>query len=181
MIRVRTGAWLVPLIAAALGYAVLSYWLTTPHGLAALGTLAPYVPWFYFVQHFAMFVALAAWFGASLRPGRQALVTRFALAVEEKLSPAGLAYTRRATLAWAVFSAIVALASALLYFLAPLELWSLFANLLTLPLVGAMFLGEVWVRARACPELAKGGVVRGVLRSVRAYWESGAGTTAGPR
>jgi len=178
--RGRTRAWLVPMIAAALAYAALSYWLTTDDGRAALGTLGPYVPWFYFAQHVAMFVALAAWFGLSLRRGRQALVTRFALVMEENLSPGGVAYTRRVTLAWSLFCAAIAAISVLLFFRAPLELWSLYANVLTLPLVGAMFLVEGSIRTRACPELARGGVLRGVLRSVRAYWESGARTTAGP-
>jgi uncharacterized membrane protein len=179
--RGRTGAWLVPLIALGLAYAGFAHWLTTAEGAHALGAWAPYVPWFYFVQHVAMFLALAAWFGASLRPGRQALVTRFALAVERTLSPAGLGYTRGVTLAWAVFSAAVAVASALLFALAPLGVWSLFANLLTLPLVAAMFVAEFLVRMRVCPELGHGGLARGVLRSVRAYWVSGARSTAGPR
>jgi uncharacterized membrane protein len=139
------------------------------------------VPWFYFLEHVAMFLALAGWFGASLRPGREALVTRFARLVEGELSPADLAYTRGVTLAWAVFSAAVAAASVLLYILAPLELWSLFANLLTLPLVGAMFVAEFLVRIRVRPELSRGGVLRGVTRSVRAYWDSAARPTAGPR
>jgi uncharacterized membrane protein len=108
-------------------------------------------------------------------------VTRFALLAEGSLSPAGVAYTRGATLAWAVFSAAIAAASALLYFGGPLELWSLFANLLTLPLVGAMFVAEFLVRVRLCPELSHGGLLRGVTRSVRAYWESVARPTAGPR
>ncbi|MDH4323419.1 MAG: hypothetical protein OEZ09_10625 [Betaproteobacteria bacterium] len=181
MSRGRTRGWLALLIALALGYAVLAHWLTTEQGRTALGGLGPYVPWFYFLQHIAMFIALAVWFGASLRAGREALVTRFALLVEGALSPAGLAYTRGATLAWAVFSAAVAAASALLYFLAPLALWSLFANLLTLPLVGAMFVAEFLVRIRVCPELSHGGLLRGVTRSVRAYWESGARPTTGPR
>lgn len=166
--RERTG-WLALLIALGLGYAALSHWLTTAAGVKALGALGPYVPWFYYLQHLAMFVALAAWFGASLRPGRDALVTRFALRVEGTLSPAGLAYTRRVTLAWSLFSAGLAGASTLLFFLGPLTWWSLFANLLTLPLVAAMFVAEYLVRIRVCPELGHGGVLRGVLRSVLAY------------
>jgi uncharacterized membrane protein len=178
--RRRTGVWLALLAALALGYAALAHWLTA-QGSATLGALAPYVPWFYFLEHVAMFLALAGWFGASLRPGREALVTRFARLVEGELGPAALAYTRGVTLAWAGFSAAVAAASALLYFLAPLELWSLFANLLTLPLVGTMFVAEFLVRMRVCPELSRGGVLRGVTRSVRAYWDSAVRPTAGPR
>lgn len=181
MSRVRTRGLLALVIALALGYAALAHWLTTAHGSTALGELGRYVPWFYFVEHIAMFLALAGWFGASLRPGREALVTRFARLVEGPLTPAGLAYTRVVTLAWAVFSAAVAAASALLYFLAPLALWSVFANLLTLPLVGVMFVAEFLVRIRVCPELSHGGLLRGVTRSVRAYWVSGARRPAGPR
>ena len=179
--RGRTGAWLVLVVSLGLAYAGCAHWLSTAEGLRALGGWAPYVPWFYYLQHVAMFLALAAWFGASLRPGRQAQVTRFALAVEGALSPAGLAYTRGVTLAWAVFSVALVAASALLFALAPLAVWSLFANLLTLPLVAAMFVAEFLVRMRVCPELGHGGLARGVLRSVRAYWVSGARSTAGPR
>lgn len=181
MSRARTRGWLALLIALALGYAALAHWLTTAQGSAALGALGPYVPWFYFAQHIAMFLALAGWFGASLRPGREARVTRFARLAEGALSAAGLAYTRGVTLAWALFCASVAAASALLYFLAPRELWSVFANLLTLPLVGAMFVAEFLVRIRVCPELSHGGMLRGVTRSMRAYWDGAVRPTAGPR
>jgi uncharacterized membrane protein len=181
VIRGRTGGWLVLLGSLGLAYALFGHWLTTAQGRAALGDLAPYLPWLYFVQHVAMFLAMAGWFAASLRPGRDALVTRFALLVEGTLSPAGLAYTRRVTLAWAVFSTAIAAVSVLLFCFAPLEGWSLFANLLTLPLVGVMFVGEYLVRERACPELAHGSLARGVIRSVRAYWDSAARRTAGPR
>jgi uncharacterized membrane protein len=181
VIRGRTGGWLVVLAALGLAYALFGHWLTTAQGSVAVGALAPYLPWLYFLQHVAMFLALAAWFAASLRPGRNALVTRFALLVEGTLSPAGLAYTRGVTLAWALFCAATAAISALLFFLAPLTVWSLFANLLTLPLVGAMFVAEYLVRVRVCPELGHGSLARGVLLSVRAYWDSGARTPAGPR
>jgi uncharacterized membrane protein len=179
--RERKGGWLALLIALALGYAALAHWLSTAQGRAALGGLGPYVPWFYFLQHVAMFAALATWFGASLRPGREALVTRFARAAEGSLSPEGLSYTRAVTLAWSLFCAAMAAASVVLYLGAPVEAWSLFANLLSLPLVGAMFVAEFMVRTRVCPELSRGGLLRGVARSVRAYWASVARPSAGPR
>jgi uncharacterized membrane protein len=137
--------------------------------------------WVYYLQHAAMFLALGAAFGTSLRPGQEALCTRFARAVEGALSAGALAYSRRATLAWAAFCGAMVAASSLLFFLAPLPAWSIFANLLTLPLVGAMFLAESLVRTRACPELGHGGVLRGVTRSVRAYWDTGVRPTPGPR
>jgi uncharacterized membrane protein len=181
VIRGRTGGWLAVLVTLGLAYAAFGHWLTTAQGRALLGGFAPYLPWLYFAQHVAMFTALGAWFGTSLRPGRDALVTRFARVSESSLSAEGIAYTRRVTLAWTLFFAAVAATSVALFFFAPLELWSAFANLLTLPLVGAMFVAEYAVRTRACPELARGGLARSVLRSVRAYWELTARSAAGPR
>jgi len=139
-------------------------------------------PWVYFLQHIVMFAALGAAFGITLRDGQEALCTRMARAVQGgSLSPAAVDYSRRVTLAWALFCAALVAVSALLFFLAPLAAWSVFANLLTLPLVGAMFLAEGVVRVRVCPELGHGGVLRGAVRSVQAYWDSSAPPTPGPR
>jgi uncharacterized membrane protein len=180
VIRGRTRGWLVIVALLGLAYALFGHWLTTAQGGRVLGRLAAYLPWFYFLQHVAMFLALAAWFAASLRPGRDALVTRFAR-LGGALGPAGIAYTRRVTLAWALFGAAMAATSALLFFAAPLPVWSLFANLLTLPLVGAMFVAEYLVRMRVYPEHGHGDLASGVLRSVRAFWNSAARTPTGPR
>lgn len=173
----RTRLWLALIAACGLAYASLAHWLTTPQGVAALGVLAPYVHWLYYLQHVGMFLALGAVFGLSLRPGREALVTRLARLVGDPLDAGGLAYTRGVTLAWALFSAAVAVLSTLLFLFAPLPAWSVFANLLTLPLVCVMFAMEYAVRLRAHPELCQGGV----LRSVRAFWQYGTSQTSGPR
>jgi uncharacterized membrane protein len=138
-------------------------------------------PWVYYLQHILMFVALGAAFGVTLRPGQVALCTRLARAVQGPLSADAENYSRGVTLAWAVFCAVMIAISTLMFFLGPLAAWSVFANLLTLPLVGAMFLGEALVRARVCPELSHGGVLRGAAISVRAYWDSSVRPTPGPR
>ena len=179
--RGRTGVWLALLAVLSLAYAGFAHWLSTAQGQAVLGPWARSLPWIYFLQHVALFCALAAWFGVSLRPGREARVTRFARHAGDHLDDAGLAYTRGVTLAWTVFCAAMAATSVLLFFLGPIDLWSLFANLLSLPLVGAMFLAEYAVRLRVCPALARGGILRGVAHSVRAYRDSGMRTTVGPR
>jgi hypothetical protein len=72
--RGRTGVWLALLVVLSLAYAVFAHWLSTAQGLAALGPWARGLPWIYFLQHVAMFSLLAAWFGVSLRPGREARV-----------------------------------------------------------------------------------------------------------
>lgn len=137
--------------------------------------------WVYYFQNVAMFLALGAAFGASLRRGQEALCTRFARVVEGTLSPRGEAYSRSVTVAWAVFCAAIVMLSTLLFFFSPLPAWSVFANLLTLPLVGTMFIAESLVRVRVCPELGHGGVLRDAVRSVQAYWDSGVRPTPGPR
>lgn len=123
--------------------------------------------WVYLVQHLGAQLFLCWLFGRSLLPGREALVTRLATRARGGNLPAELlGYTRRATLAWALFFALVALLSLLLFVFAPLALWSLFANVLTLPLAALMFLGEYLVRRlshRGLPHVS-------LARSVQAFW-----------
>jgi uncharacterized membrane protein len=70
------------------------------------------------------------------------LITRLANHVHGEL-PAEIArYTRRVTWAWCGFFAAMVLASMLLFLLEPLPVWSVFNNLLNLPLVVAMYLCE---------------------------------------
>jgi len=64
-----------------------------------------------------------------------------------------------------VFFAMIILASTLLFFLAPLVIWSFFVNFLTLPLVALMFIGEFLLRRRLLTDLPSGHV----LDAVHAY------------
>jgi uncharacterized membrane protein len=57
--------------------------------------------------------------------------------------------------------------SALLFFFGPFEVWSVFTNLLTLPLIVLMFIIEYGVRVRVLPNEQ-----HNALSSVRAYWQS---------
>ena len=91
--------------------------------------------------------SLLAWFASSLRPGREALVTSLARQVRGSLEPDVAAYTRNVTRAWCVFFAAQP-RSALLLAFAPTAIWSWFVNILDLPLVGLMFLGEYAFRVR---------------------------------
>jgi uncharacterized membrane protein len=81
-------------------------------------------------------------FGRTLAPNREALVTRLARYVHGTLPPDIEAYTRRVNWAWCVFFAAMAAASILLFAFTSLETWSLFANVLTLPLIALMFIVE---------------------------------------
>lgn len=91
--------------------------------------------------------ALLAWvFGRTLIGQATPLCTEFAAWVHEPMSPAVRRYTRGVTGVWALFFAAVALASLLLFWLAPLSLWTAFATLVTPVLTGALFLGEAFAR-----------------------------------
>jgi uncharacterized membrane protein len=119
----------------------------------------------YWLQHVGMQLILFMTFGRTLIAGRQPLCTRFAEAVHAPLTPRHEIYARHVTLAWTLFFATMALASTLLFFLAPLATWSVFANFLTLPLVALMFIGEYWVRRWVLPEMRH----MHILDAVRAF------------
>lgn len=127
-------------------------------GLAVVAFLAWIWPtlrnpasWLYFLQHIAINGVLGLLFGRTLIGARRPLCTTLAGLVHERVSPMLAGYTRRVTVAWTSFFALTVALSALLFFLAPIEAWSVFANLLTLPLVAAMFIVENAVGRHVLP------------------------------
>jgi uncharacterized membrane protein len=124
--------WPLVVLAAAAGI-----WLwTRPAGVA--GALL--------AVHLSVHLALLWMFARTLRRGREPLVTGIARRVRGDLPPEVARYTRRVTAAWCAFFAGMAATSLLLFLFAPLPVWSLFANLLSLPLVVSMFVAEYLVR-----------------------------------
>ncbi len=143
-------------------------------GVLALSCIALWAEWpaleqhfglVYWLQNVGMQLILFMTFGRTLIAGRQPLCTRFAHAVHGPITPQHETYTRQVTIAWTLFFAAMALVSTLLFFLAPLATWSVFANLLTLPLVALMFIGEYWVRRWVLPEMRH----MHILDAVRAF------------
>ena len=112
-------------------------------GLALLAFLAwlwpglrENVAFLYCVQHVGTNLVLATLFGRTLFGPREALVTQFARTAHlGVISVAKERYTRQVTIAWTVFFVAMALVSTALFWLAPLAAWSVFANLLALPLI----------------------------------------------
>ncbi len=119
----------------------------------------------YWLQHVGMQLILFMAFGRTLIAGRQPLCTRFAEAVHAPLTPQHEIYARQVTVAWTLFFAAMALVSIVLFFLAPLAIWSIFANFLTLPLVVLMFIAEYGVRRWMLPDLRH----THILDAVRAF------------
>ena len=106
----------------------------------------------YGVPHAAANGFLLWWFGRTLRDGAEPLVTRVARRVHGTLQPAIEAYTRQVTIAWCVFFSVQIAVSLALFLFAPLETWSLFVNVLNLPLLVLMFAGEYLMRVVLHPE-----------------------------
>lgn len=106
----------------------------------------------YWLQNMGLQLILFITFGRTLLAGRQPLCTRFSEALYGPVSPVHARYTRQVTVAWTLFFAAMALASTLLYFLAPITAWSFFSNFLMLPLVALMFLFEYGVRRCVLPD-----------------------------
>lgn len=126
--------WLAALAAAAAAAFVLEQ--RSHLGLAAATGL----------PHATAYVFLLFLFGHTLLPGRVALVTRLARSVHGALPPYMETYTRRLTAAWCVFFAVQLAASAALFTYATLDAWSVFVNVLNLPLLALMFAGEYLYR-----------------------------------
>jgi uncharacterized membrane protein len=132
------------------------------------GMLERNFSWVYFLQHVGTNVMLAAVFGGTMARGRQALCTHFAEMVHGSLSPEEIRYSRQVTLAWTLFFLAISLVSSALFFFANIDVWSVFANFLTLPLVMLMFVVEYGVRLRKLPHQKKHSIMDGVL----AYWKT---------
>ncbi len=99
-------------------------------------------------------VMLAAAFGATLRGGQTPLIVRIETAAAgSPPAPEFERYLRNLTWAWTVFFIANGVASLLLIVFAPFEWWSLFSNVLTWPLIGAMFAIEWMVRRLLFPQL----------------------------
>lgn len=97
----------------------------------------------YYLQHIGTNLALAVFFGRTLFGGQVSLVTRFArMAHNGVISPAMARYTRQVTTAWTLFFLAISSVSTGLFWLAPPAAWSVFANLLSTPLIALMFVAE---------------------------------------
>jgi uncharacterized membrane protein len=94
------------------------------------------------VPHAMAYAAVLALFAASLRPGREPVVTILARRSRGPLPAKIVRYTRRVTWAWCWFFVAQLVASLLLLLFASREVWSCFINVCNLPLIAAMFCTE---------------------------------------
>lgn len=171
------GEWLMAAPLMVVGFCVLA---RTPRGRIALAVLcafglAGFALWhaagasasvLYPVPYVCVYLFLLWFFARTLRPGRVALITRLATHVHGELPPEISRYTRRVTAAWCVFFGAMALTSVLLFAFEPLAVWSVFNNLLNLPLVVAMYLCEYAWRLWRYPNFSHASIAT-VVRAAR--------------
>lgn len=136
----------------------VALWLAWPVVARHSGTL-------FWLQDIALLLGLLFVFGRTLLPGRKPLCVTFAEMMHGPLSPEHARYARRVTVAWAAFFAGLATISTLLFLLAPLAMWSLYANFMVLPLIGVMFIVEYRMRKRVLADAPHGRL----LDAVNAY------------
>jgi uncharacterized membrane protein len=121
----------------------------------------------YALQHVAIHAALAALFALTLRAGREPLITALARSVHGRLTPDMEVYSRKVTLAWAIYFVAMALVSSGLFVFAPFQVWASFANFGTPVSILLLLLGEYALRYRLHPEFERaslGAAVRAFRR-----------------
>ena len=160
--------WKALIVVLFVGYQLLAHFvLRDSLGAAAVSG----------ITHAAAFLALLWFFGRTLLGGREALITRLARSVHGTLPPEIAAFTRRVTIAWCAFFASQVLLSALLLAFAPFEAWSLFVNVLNLPLLVLMFVGDHLYRAIRFPDYPRPSIAR-ILRAFVEVTSTPEGTRA---
>lgn len=126
------------------------------------GALKRHFPSVYFVEDVAMKLVLGAMFGRTLVGNAEPLCTRFARLLHGELPPEVRRYTRQVTLAWTVFFLGMAALSCVLFLADFVAAWSVLANILTLPLVAAMFAVEYAIRLRVLKHWPHVGILEGL-------------------
>jgi uncharacterized membrane protein len=147
----------------AAGWVLVESWTRIEHKFSLM----------FMLQEAGVYLILAFGFGRSLLAGHTALCTHWATMVHGPLSQAVLRYTRTVTLAWTLFFVGVSLTIVLLYTFAPLRVWSIFSNFLTLPLAALMFAIEYELRRRRLPWMQRASLAD----TARAYFATSRGRT----
>lgn len=169
MPRVVSWSWKVAIVLACVAYQYLVHFSVSNAQGGALHQALMELPLAAFalaassgISHAAIYLFLLWYFGSTLAPGREPIITRFARRVHGALQPAMERFTRRLTVVWCAFFAAQLIASALLFAFAPLNAWSLFINLLNLPLLVLMFVGQSVYRTLRYPDCPRASIWQAV-------------------
>ena len=116
----------VLIVGMVASYPVIAWWVFARGGVVGETAL-----WIAATPQMFCYIGLLWFFGRSLSPHREALITRLARFVHGEISPAVERYTRRLTVFWSVF---------------------FFANVVNLPLLVGVFMGEYFYRSSRFPD-----------------------------
>lgn len=160
-----------------IGLALLLRWTSVPIALGvacAVGATVYYslpalernYEWLDLVQQCGIYGLVMLSFARSLWPGKVPLCTQLAIQMHGTLEASEIAYTRRATAAWALFYLALTVAIVVLFFLAPLKVWSMFVNFATFGLIVAMALGDHLLRRAVLPPRPSRGLIDVLQRAL---------------
>lgn len=121
----------------------------------------------YWLEHAGSQLMLGVGFARTLGPGREPMCSYFARMIDGPLTPQLERYTRQVTKAWAVFFALMAATSTLLFVTVAQSTWSVFANFFTAPLIVLMFVLEYGARKCLLPDIRHGRI----LDTLKAVWK----------
>jgi uncharacterized membrane protein len=145
--------WTRPLIAvpiiAVVAAGLVQYWPSIEQNYQ----------WADLAEQCGAYALVAVSFGRTLFGGRVPLCTQLARKIHDELSAAEIAYTRRATVAWALFYVLLATAIGILFFAASEHAWSLFVNFATFGLIAVACIADAAVRHFVLPRRPGGGIL----------------------
>jgi uncharacterized membrane protein len=101
-------------------------------------------------------------FGRTLLSGREPLISQISRHINGQLLPEVAIYTRYVTIAWCIFFGLEVVTSLSLYAFAPRAAWSFFINVLNLPLLILMFIGEKAYRTVRFPHHPKTSIMKAI-------------------
>ena len=122
--------------------------------------------WADLAQQCGAYSLVALTFARSLFAGRVPICTQLAGKLHGALTPAEIAYTRNATVAWVVFYVLMTMAILILFFAASLQFWSLFVNFAAFGLIMLMGIADHVLRLRVLPRRPGGGILAIIQRSL---------------
>lgn len=114
------------------------------------------------VSHATLNLFLLWLFGRTLLAGREPLISQISRRINGELRAEVADYTRHVTIAWCIFFVLQVVISLLLYAFAPLAAWSFFINILNLPLLILMFVGEKTYRTARFPNHPKTSILKAI-------------------
>jgi len=149
-------------IKVCLGIAMLAPFFILVYLARTFGSAYPL-----FIPPLVINAFLFVFFIRTLLPGHTPLISSISKVMHDKSLPELDRYTRKLTLVWSLFFAVMFLESLLLAIFAPLEVWSLFTNILNYIFVLLLVVGEYIFRLYYLPDIKHSSPVHVITHMVK--------------